>query len=150
MKRFFLPLLAAAALVVALAHAQDAATDLKRLEANWLMTYGEYDGVPFPEDVTSKNASLWKGNTVVMILPYVWKEPLSGNVALDPSKRPAEIDFVGTNGPFAGKKMYGIYEIQGNGQYRVCLDTTGKTRPKTFNTQSGSKYLLHSWRRAPG
>ena len=151
MRRIYLP---AALVLVALpfAQAQDdrVARDFDRLQANFLMTYGERNGEAFSEDVIKKCSCLWKGNSLLMILPQDSNEPIAGRVTLDPSKRPAQINWVGTNGPDNGKRMFGIYEFIDDTQYRVCFDPAGKVRPKNFATTPGSGFLLHVWRRAPG
>ena len=66
---------------------------------------------------------------------------------LDPSKKPAEIDWVRDSGSAAGTTMLAIYEWVDDDTWRVCYDPSGKGRPKEFKTAGGTGYILHVWKR---
>jgi uncharacterized protein (TIGR03067 family) len=67
---------------------------------------------------------------------------------VDPSKKPAEMDWVRENGPGKEKTMMAIYEWLDGDTYRICFDPSGKERPKEFKSAPGSGYVLHTWKRA--
>lgn len=149
MKRF-LVLVPAVLLVVLVARAQEDAAkkELQKLNGAWVMVSGERDGVKLADEHVKKSTIAWKGKDVVVVTPHQSKEPITAAVALDPTKKPAEMEWTRTNGPDAGKKMLAIYEFIGDDQYRICFAPGGKERPKDFSTKAGSGHMLHVWKRA--
>jgi uncharacterized protein (TIGR03067 family) len=61
---------------------------------------------------------------------------------LDPSKKPAEVDFVPEEGDNKGKTLKGIYTLK-NEEFRVYLTLSpdGK-RPKDFDSKDGEQLVL--------
>src|SRR4051794_34877608 len=70
-----------------------------------------------------------------------------GRVAIDAKKKPKTFDMTFTTGPEKGKKNLGIFEVTGD-TWRLCLDMTGKSRPKEFASKPG--VALETLRRASG
>jgi uncharacterized protein (TIGR03067 family) len=60
----------------------------------------------------------------------------AGTHKLDPSKKPAHVDAVVTEGEDKGNTMVGIYELKGN-TLKVCFDPQGKQRPSGFTAKAG-------------
>lgn len=77
----------------------------------------------------------------------------SGQITLNSSRWPREIDLTVSAGPDAGKVYRGIYEIVGDTQ-RVCFAPPGKSRPTSFDAVPGSGQTAYVWRagqpRIPG
>ena len=66
-----------------------------------------------------------------------------GDLRLDPSKKPREMDFVHLEGLLRDKTWQAIYELDG-GTLKICYAEadSGKERPKEFKTQPDSALLL--------
>ena len=71
-----------------------------------------------------------------------------GAYIIDPSAKPATIDFRNTAGEMKGKTWLGIYEMEGD-VLRIC-DNAGdvaKGRPAAFAAGAGSGHILISFKR---
>jgi uncharacterized protein (TIGR03067 family) len=60
----------------------------------------------------------------------------AGTHKFDPSKKPAQVDAMVTEGEGKGGTMIGIYEFKGD-TMRVCFDLKGKDRPTSFTAKEG-------------
>ena len=63
----------------------------------------------------------------------------AGTHKLDPSKKPAHVDAIVTEGANKGMTMLGIYEMKGD-TVNACFDPMGKARPTSF-TPKGDEFL---------
>ena len=72
-----------------------------------------------------------------------------GSYRVEPSKKPAAIDFTHTEGEAKGKTWPGIYLLEGSG-LKICdnADDPGKGRPAAFVTEPGSGRVLVNFTRA--
>ena len=70
----------------------------------------------------------------------------SGKVEIDDTAKPKHFDLVFTNGPEAGNRNRGIYQLKGK-TWKLCLDTTGRSRPSEFRTVPGSGLALEVFTR---
>lgn len=139
MKRYALLVLAAGFLVAA----DDPKDELKKLEGTYTMVSGEQKGEKLSDQVV-KNAKL----TIVgdKHSVKVGDDTIIGTHKVDQAKKPAQIDATDTEGPFKGKTVQGIYELDGD-NFKVCFAEPGKDRPKEFSTKSGTGHILHVWKR---
>lgn len=60
----------------------------------------------------------------------------SGTLEIDVSAKPKKFDLVFTGGPKAGTRNRGIYALTGD-TWKICLNMSGKARPKSFTTKPG-------------
>ena len=115
----------------------------EELNGTWKPVEAELGGVKLPDAVLAPlRLELAKGT-------YVLKgaeSPDSGTVTVDPSKKPATMDVTGTDGPNKGKTFPCIYELSGD-TLRICYDLSGKSRPKEFKTEKGTKLYLVTYKR---
>jgi uncharacterized protein (TIGR03067 family) len=153
--RAFLLLGVAATLLVVAAQAQDAKDEkvekeLKRLEGSWILVSGEVDGKEVAKEHLQQSKLTHAGKDVAVEVPHLFKEPVKNKVArVDPTKTPKEVDFVRVAGPLAGKTILAIYELGEDDSFKkICLDLSGKERPREFKTKPGSGHVLHVWKRA--
>jgi uncharacterized protein (TIGR03067 family) len=72
-----------------------------------------------------------------------------GSYRVEPSKKPAAIDFTHTEGEAKGKTWLGIYLLEGSG-LKICdnADDPGKGRPAALVTEPGSGRVLVNFTRA--
>jgi uncharacterized protein (TIGR03067 family) len=76
----------------------------------------------------------------------VGKETDKGMLTIDSTKKPKEMDIVGTEGPNKDKKILAIYELTDD-TLKVCYALDGKERPKAFATKEGTKGFLVTYKR---
>src|SRR5215207_1250974 len=95
-------------LVLACAHAVDAQ---KKLQGTWTATKAERDGKA-ADDVVGHRLS-FTGNRF-QIQSKDGKPLYAGTVRVDPSAKPAAIDFEHTEGVLKGKAWKGIYGLDGD------------------------------------
>jgi uncharacterized protein (TIGR03067 family) len=120
-------------------------SDLEKLQGTWNITALESDGVKQPATVFSGAHIIIKGDQSESLgMGAVYR----GKVTLDATKKPKHIDILFTEGHAKGMTNHGIYEL-GRDSWKLCLDTTGKSRPKTFATKSASGFALETLNRAP-
>ena len=119
--------------------------DLALLEGEWAMVSGERDGQALPEEYVKTGKRVAKdGVSTVTIGDMVL---MKSKFTIDPAKTPKAIDFVGLEGPTAGQKLHGIYELDGD-TVRFCFAPADKDRPTDFTTKEGSGRTLSVWKRA--
>ena len=109
------------------------------LKGRWIVTSAERNGKP-DEDIKGhllrfgkKKFTIRKGKKVLY----------QGTYRLDPSTKPASIDFMHTGGALKGKTWKGIYKLAGE-TLTICDNSADleKPRPKTFETKAESGHLL--------
>lgn len=100
------------------------------LEGAWTVTSLEIDGKQMPVGTAR---IVLKGDRFVtsgMGAAY------EGTIAIDGKKKPKALDMTFHTGPEKGNKNLGIFEVRGD-TWRLCLDMTGKSRPKEFASKPG-------------
>jgi uncharacterized protein (TIGR03067 family) len=70
----------------------------------------------------------------------------AGRLEIDCVAKPKRFDLVFTEGPEAGNRNLGIYELKGD-TWKICLDMSGKERPRSFATRPGSETALEVFTR---
>jgi uncharacterized protein (TIGR03067 family) len=134
---------------VALAEDEKVEKEKKRIAGTWVLASGEVDGKAVPDEQVKQGKITNAGDSTTVMTPHQSKEPIKAKFTrVDPSKKPAEMDWVRDNGPGAGKTIMAIYEWIDDDTYRICFDPSGKDRPKEFKTTTGSGYILHVWKRS--
>jgi len=117
--------------------------DLARIQGTWTMVSGERDGQAFPSEYLNNSERVVKGDeTIVTVRGQLF---MKAKFSLDPSKNPKTIDYAINDGPYAGQKMFGIYELDG-GKLTFCLATPGKERPAGFATKPDDGQTMTVWK----
>ena len=134
---------------VAFSGDEQADKERKKFAGTWALASGKVDGKPVADELVRQGKITFSGKKVTLMTPHQSKEAFTGTITrLDPSKKPAEMDWVRDAGPGAGKTMRAIYEWLDGDTYRICFDPSGKGRPKEFESQEGTGHILHVWKRA--
>lgn len=68
----------------------------------------------------------------------------SGKVTIDTSVTPHAMDFIPDEGPFAGQKVEGIFELD-HDIFKANFAFPGNPRPRRFSSQQGEVYEV--WQR---
>ncbi len=139
-RRLCLPLLISFC-VVAAAPADD--KDIKALNGTWAPQSGEFGGNKFPDEILKTIKLEIKDG---MYTVTAGKEVDKGTAKIDSSKKPKQMDIVGTEGPNKGKTFPAIYELDGD-TLKVCYDLSGKERPKAFKSEAGTMVFLVTYKR---
>ena len=131
-------------LVPAFAHRAEEAQE--RLQGTWAATKAERDGEA-ADDVVGHRLSL-TGNRF-QIQSEDGKPLYAGTVRVDPSARPAAIDFEHTEGVVKGKAWKGIYGLDGD-TLTTCDNAPNldERRPTAFEAKSGSGYVIITFKGA--
>jgi uncharacterized protein (TIGR03067 family) len=117
--------------------------DVKALTGNWLVASAELSGEALPEKATSTMRLNIAGDK------YAFTEGKSldrGDLKIDATKKPKEMDIIGVEGPNKGKTYLAIYELKGD-TLRICYDLGGKSRPSEFATKKGAALFLVTYQR---
>jgi uncharacterized protein (TIGR03067 family) len=128
------------------AFAQPAEEALKKLQGTWTATKAESDGKA-ADDVVEHRLS-FTGNRF-QIQSKDGKPLYAGTVRVDPSAKPAAIDFEQTEGALKGNVWKGIYAVDSD-TLTTCDNAPNldKGRPSAFEAKTGSGYVLITFRRA--
>jgi uncharacterized protein (TIGR03067 family) len=70
----------------------------------------------------------------------------AATIEIDDTTKPKHLDLVFTEGPEAGNRNRGIYELKSD-TLRICLNMKGNARPAAFTTSPGSGNALEVFRR---
>ena len=126
--------------------AQPAEAAQKDLQGTWTATKAERDGKE-ADDVVGHRLS-FAGNRFQIQSKDV-KPLYAGTVRVDPSAKPAAIDFAHTKGVLKGKAWKGIDALDGD-TLTICDNAPDldKGRPAAFEARSGSGYVLITFKRA--
>jgi len=128
------------------AFAQPAEEAQKQLQGTWTATRAERDGKP-ADDLVGHRLSV-TGNRF-QIQSRDGKPLYAGTVRVDPSAKPAAIDFDHTAAALKGKAWKGIYSLDGN-VLTTCDNAANpdKGRPAAFEASPGSGHVLITFHRA--
>jgi uncharacterized protein (TIGR03067 family) len=113
--------------------------EASKLNGTWMMVSGEEQGKKLSEEALQKSRLVIKGDEQLV---QVAGDTLKGTHKLNPAAKPRTIDVADTEGPYKGKTLLGIYEVDGD-QLKVCFAMPGKPRPRDF----ASGDILHIWKR---
>jgi uncharacterized protein (TIGR03067 family) len=143
-KRYALLVLAAGLVAAADAPKDDTAKkDLKNLEGTWTLSSGVDDGKKVPEKTLSSAKLVIAGDRHTVT---VGEQTYKGTHKLGSAGGHKTIDITDTEGPFAGKTVLGIYELEGD-NFKISYAPPGQDRPKDFTAKAGSGQHAHVWKR---
>jgi uncharacterized protein (TIGR03067 family) len=118
----------------------------KKLQGTWTATKAERDGKA-ADDVVGDRLS-FTGNRF-QIRSKDGKPLYEGTFRVDPSTKPAAIDFEHTEGALKGKAWKGIYALDGD-TLMTCDNAPNldKGRPAAFEAKTGSGHIFITFKRA--
>lgn len=118
--------------------------DLRALEGEWRFASLEIDGQTMPAAAAARSRILIDGDRFRTESPEATYE---GVFTIDVERTPHEIDIDFVEGPEAGTRALGIFDLGGD-HLTICLGLAGATRPSTFKTSRGSSHALERLTRA--
>lgn len=127
---------------------ENAEKELKKFQGTWVMVSGEMDGKKAADEHVGRSKIVYEGNKLQVLVPNQTEETVIAEIVkVDPTKNPKEMHFIRRNGPNAGKALIGIYEFEGDGQYKFAFDPTGTITLKEFATKEGTGHIRNTWKR---
>jgi uncharacterized protein (TIGR03067 family) len=122
--------------------------ELQKLQGTWVMVSGELNGKKAPDEHVSRSKISYEGDKIRIMVPNQTAETIIAEIVkIDPTKNPKEMHFIRKNGPNAGKTLIGIYEFEGDDQYKFAFDPAGATTLKEFATKDGTGHVRNTWKR---
>jgi len=144
----FLLLGSIGSLIAAEVGGEDAKKELKKFQGTWAMVSGELSGKKAADEHMSRSKIVYEGDKLQIMVPNQTTETIVAEIVkIDPTKKPKEMHFIRKNGPNAGKTLIGIYEFEGDDQYKFAFDPTGAMTLKEFATKEGTGHIRNTWKR---
>jgi uncharacterized protein (TIGR03067 family) len=126
----------------------EADKELKKFQGTWVMMSGELDGKKAADEHVKRGKIIYEGDRGLMVVPNQSPETIFLEIVkIDPSKNPKEMHVIRRSGPNAGKTLIGIYEFEGDDQYKFGLDPAGGATLKEFATKEGTGHVRNTWKR---
>jgi uncharacterized protein (TIGR03067 family) len=119
--------------------------DLENIQGEWQAVWLEDDGRIIPAAKVKKTTVTISGESYTL---HQGDHAFSGVITrIDPSAKPAAIDFLRGRGlDRPGKSYRGIYLLEGD-ELSVCVAPPGKARPMEIDSRRGTGYWLYLLRR---
>ncbi len=140
-----LPAILAVCLCATLVNAQEPAQDeLRQHQGTWAAVSFRRDGQDTPADIVRSITRTVEGKHVV------WKrngKNFAGTaLELDPAQHPRAIDVSADGGPMRGRRVLGIYKLEGD-RLTLCMADPDRPRPREFRADQGSGQTLMVFQR---
>jgi uncharacterized protein (TIGR03067 family) len=111
---------------------------LRNMEGTWSFRSLEVDGNALPASILTGSSLLIDGDRFRMESPEATYE---GIFTIDVEQTPHRIDIDFVEGPEAGNRCEGLFELDGD-RFTICLGLSGSSRPNGFATAPGSGHAL--------
>jgi uncharacterized protein (TIGR03067 family) len=111
---------------------------LRSMEGTWGFRSLEVDGSAMPDAMLSSSRLLIDGDRFRMESP---KANYEGVFIIDVEQAPHHIDIDFVEGPEAGNRCQGIFQLEGD-RFTICLGLAGAQRPDRFATSRGTGHAL--------
>jgi uncharacterized protein (TIGR03067 family) len=111
---------------------------LRRMEGTWAFRSLEIDGNTLPASMLKSSFLLIDGDRFRMESPEATYE---GIFTIDVEQTPHRIDIDFVEGPEAGNRCEGLFDLDGD-RFTICLGLAGSKRPERFATTPGSGHAL--------
>ena len=89
-----------------------ASDDLAKLQGEWVMATGVADGFAIPDEMKRDFKRVCRGKELTVLNGE--QLIMKATITLDQTKNPKTIDYDVIDGPTKGKKMLGIYDLNGD------------------------------------
>ncbi|HEY2158644.1 MAG TPA: TIGR03067 domain-containing protein [Isosphaeraceae bacterium] len=119
--------------------------DLAKLRGTWTLLALEREKKTFKRDVPMQ--MLIEGDRKIFFVGGAQNGDGWDRIELDPTRSPAEIDVMLGYGPNIGRRLPGIYRLEGD-RLTICLGVPEEPRPVVFESKVGSMRMLYSFVRA--
>ena len=134
--------------------AEEPKSDAERLQGDWVMVeYGPYKREIGKPDQLDFNLYFHKDRAVIHFTGTDPDDEIVTTFAVDPSKAPKQIDFVGVSSTISGykargAKTLGIYKLEGDTLTLCWADENQKVRPTEFKYQPDDGIRTYTFARS--
>ena len=119
----------------------------EKLDGEWALTSFVKDGKKVPEEDFKGMRIRFATSPGTVTVTKGEKTLAEGTIDVDPAKQPKTINVTITSeGAQKGKTSLGIYRVDGD-ILTLCIDETGKVRPKEFASKPGSGFSFRKYTR---
>ena len=122
------------------------ANDAKTFIGNWEVAVAIIEGNEVPAEFNKMIRLQMRNNKYVT--SRMGEVVDEGTFELQMDKMPARIQITGVKGENTGKKILGIYKLEGKDKLTFCYALDGKAYPKKFEAKSPGMILITYTRRA--
>ncbi len=116
-----------------------AGEELARQQGTWFAVSSRRDGIDAPEEIVRSITRTVEKDHVT------WKREgknfAGTGLVLDPAQEPPALDVVPDGGPSRGKRVLGIYKLEGD-RLTICMADAEQPRPRDFKAEKGSRQTL--------
>jgi uncharacterized protein (TIGR03067 family) len=116
---------------------QTGADMLKQIQGTWKFNARDMDGKAATKEELAKMNITFTGDK--WEVREGGKLIQAGTHKFDPSKKPARIEAIISEGEGKGTTMLGICELMGD-TFKVCFNTAGKEHPTSFTAKAGQLF----------
>ena len=117
----------------------DAKKDLEKMQGTWKVEKLVRDGTDLPAEIRDKMSIVIEKNKMTVKTP---DRAEVAEITLDPSAKPAHLDFTPTADNANGNKpRHGLYKFDGDTLY-LCWTREGGDRPKEFESKPQSMIVV--------
>jgi uncharacterized protein (TIGR03067 family) len=113
--------------------------ELDKHQGTWVAVSFRREGAETPEEIVRTITRTVVGDHVTW--KRVGKSFAGTTVVLDPTQKPPGIDVIPDGGPSRGKRVLGIYRLEGD-RLTLCMADPDKPRPRAFEAEKGSGQTL--------
>jgi uncharacterized protein (TIGR03067 family) len=118
--------------------------ELEQFQGEWSMVSGSANGYDIPDAMRKDFKRVCKDDEITVTNgDQIF---MKAKIAIDPSKKPKTIDYDVIDGPTKGKKLLGIYELDGD-KLKSCFAAPDAERPADFTAKAGDKRTASVWKR---
>ncbi len=121
------------------------ADDAKTFTGDWEVAAAIIEGNEVPADFNKMIQLQMRGKRYMTSRMGVVVD--EGTFELQMDKKPARIQITGVKGENAGKKILGIYKLEGKDKLTFCYALDGKAYPEKFEAKSPGMVLITYTRR---
>ena len=116
------------------------ADDSKIFDGDWQVSIAVIEGNEVPADFNSMIQLQMRGKQYsTSRMGEVVDE---GTFVLEEDSKPAKIKITGVKGENAGKKILGIYKLEGRDKLTICYSLEGKAYPEKFDGKEPGMVLI--------
>lgn len=116
---------------------------LTKLRGTWAVTAMEFGGQKAPPDFVKDFNLIIEGDKLTFSASGNKRE---GTIRIDPTKKPATLDFIPSEGVQKGMVEMGIYSLEGD-TLKLALNQ-GDTRPTAFVTKKNTRTTVYVLKRS--
>jgi len=123
------------------------ADDKKTFNGDWEVAVAIIEGNEVPADFNKMIQLQMRGQSYMT--SRMGEVVDEGTFELMTDQKPPKIEITGVKGENAGKKIRGIYKLEGKDKLTICYELNGKAYPEKFEGKASGMVLITYTRKRP-